>query len=232
MLTMEMEKILAEAAGQGWVLEPEAKRLVAMVGIEVPRYRWAREKEEAVAAAAVLGWPVVAKLVSPAALHKSDVGGVAVGIESEEALLAAWDRFAGFERFAGMLVEEMVAGGVELIVGAKNDAQFGPVILLGMGGVAVEIYRDTSIRMAPLGEGDVRSMVEGLAARRLIEGYRGSAPVDMESLTRMMLRFSELAMELEGRMESIDCNPVICTADRCVVADARIILAGGEEART
>ncbi|MBN1884415.1 MAG: acetate--CoA ligase family protein [Candidatus Krumholzibacteriota bacterium] len=226
MLTTEMEKILVAARKTGWVLEPEAKRLVAMIGIDVPRHRWARAEEEAVAAARVIGWPVVAKLVSPAAMHKSDVGGVVVGIPDEAALAAAWARFSAFERFEGMLVEEMVAGDVELIVGAKNDAQFGPVVLLGMGGVAVEIYRDTSIRMAPLREKDVSSMVEGLVARRLIEGYRGSPPVDMKALTRTMLLFSEFAMELAPWIDSIDLNPVMCAADRCVVADARIVLGG------
>ena len=114
--------------------------------------------------------------------------------------------------------------GVELIIGAKIDYQFGPVILLGIGGTGVEIYRDTSLRMAPLEERHVKTMVKELRAHQLLEGYRGSEPISMGEVIRMMIAFSDLAMELEGMIESIDLNPVMCSASRCVVADARIIL--------
>jgi hypothetical protein len=115
--------------------------------------------------------------------------------------------------------------GTELILGAKKDSQFGPVILLGLGGVGVEIYRDSSIRMAPLTGKDVRSMVSDLKARELIEGFRGSEPVNMEKLTETAVNFSTLALQLEEEIDSIDLNPVICNAEKCVIADARIILA-------
>ncbi len=119
---------------------------------------------------------------------------------------------------------ETVDAGVELIVGAKIDHQFGPVVLLGMGGIGVEIYKDSAIRMAPLAQRDVLSMVGALKARKLLEGYRGSRPIHMGELTRTLMVFSDLLMGLEDRIESIDLNPVICTPEKCVVADARIML--------
>jgi acyl-CoA synthetase (NDP forming) len=116
--------------------------------------------------------------------------------------------------------------GVELIVGAKIDYQFGPVILLGMGGTGVEIYKDAVLRMAPLQERDVSSMVKNLKAHPLLEGYRGSEPVDLNGLTHMMLAFSNLVMDLEEEIESMDLNPVMCSSKSCIIADARIMLQG------
>ena len=122
-----------------------------------------------------------------------------------------------------MLVEE-IHEGRELIVGAKSDFQFGPIVLLGSGGTAVEIFRDVVLGMAPLEEKDAASMVGRLKARPLLEGYRGTPPIDMGELTRLLVRFSRLAMEMEPFVESVDLNPVLCSSTRAVVADARIIL--------
>lgn len=223
MLRKEIKDILSASKELGWVLEPEAKRLFSLAGLDIPKFAWANELEEAIRFAKEVGYPVVAKVVSSKVLHKSDLGGVVVGIEGDVELRETFRRFSRFEGFAGMLVEEMLSG-VELIVGAKMDYQFGPVILLGLGGTGVEIYQDTSLRMAPLDQRDVNSMVKGLKARRLLEGYRGSEPVNLEELTRMLIAFSSLAMELEGLIESIDLNPVMCSSSKCVVADARILL--------
>jgi succinyl-CoA synthetase beta subunit len=223
MLTGENKDILATAKAQGWVLEPEAKRLLASVGIDVPRFQWTTCKEDAVSFARDIGYPVVAKVVSPLVIHKSDLDGVAVGIGNDTELENAFDRFSCLDGFTGMLVEEMLAG-VELIIGAKMDYQFGPVILLGIGGTGVEIYQDTSVRMAPLRERDVVSMLRGLKARDILAGYRGSEPVDRQKLTQLLMIFSDLVVELQETFESIDLNPVICTGKRCIVADARIML--------
>jgi hypothetical protein len=126
-----------------------------------------------------------------------------------------------------MLVEEMVLG-VELIVGAKLDVQFGPVILLGIGGTGVEIYRDVVLRMAPLEGSDVGPMIRGLRGHALLEGYRGSEPVHLGELERLLVNFSALVMDLQNVMESIDLNPVMCSSVGCFVADARIILKSHE----
>ncbi len=225
MLGPEQKAILESSRGAGWVLEPEAKRLLALAGLQVPRFRWVRTLEEARRSAAEIGYPVVAKVVSPEIVHKSDSGGVVAGIPGEAALTRSFERLSGLKGFDGLLVEEMLSG-LELIVGAKIDYQFGPVVLLGMGGTAVEIYRDTALRMAPLGRRDAESMMKALKARSLLDGYRGSEPVDPQALTRLLTRFSELVMELAEEIDSMDLNPVICSGERCVVADARIMLKG------
>jgi hypothetical protein len=165
----------------------------------------------------------VAKIVSAKVLHKSDIGGVVTGIDSETDLKEVFQHFSSFKGFAGILIEEMLSG-LELIVGAKSDYQFGPVILLGIGGTEAELYQDTSLRLAPLEEKDVIAMVKGLKAHQSLEGYRGKTPVNMNELTRLMLAFSGLVMKLESHIESIDMNPVMCFQNRCVVADARIML--------
>jgi acyl-CoA synthetase (NDP forming) len=165
----------------------------------------------------------VAKVVSPTVLHKLDAGGVVTGIQTEQALQAAFSRISRIDGFAGVLLEE-TAQGLELIVGAKVDAQFGPVILLGIGGTGVEIYQDVAIRMAPLAPDDVRSMVRSLKGRKLLEGYRGEEALNMDNLVRTLTVFSTLVVEMQELIESIDLNPVMCKASTCVIADARIIM--------
>jgi acyl-CoA synthetase (NDP forming) len=222
-LSAEIKDIISASQERGWVLEPDAKRVCSLAGLTVPRFTWATGIDEAVRFAQEIGYPVVAKLVSPHVLHKSDVGGVVVGIDSDEKLREAFHRFSEFGGFAGILVEEMLSG-IELIAGAKVDYQFGPMILLGMGGTGVEIYRDITMRMAPLKEKDVESMVMSLKAHQLLEGYRGSEPVNLKELTRMLVAFSDLVIEIEALIESIDLNPLLCSSRRCVIADARIML--------
>ena len=223
MLTREMRDILSASKDPGWVLEPEAKRLFALAGIDIPRFTWAARIEEAIRFADEIGYPVVCKVVSPKVIHKSDVGGVTVGVNSREKLSEIFYRFSRIDGFAGMLVEEMLEG-MELIVGAKVDYQFGPVILLGIGGTGVEIYQDVTLKMAPLDEPDIESMTRCLKAHRLLEGYRGSEPINLKELTVLLLSFSSLVMDLGDEIESIDLNPIICSSARCVIADARIML--------
>lgn len=223
MLTQEMEEILSASKRVGWVLEPQAKRLFSLAGIDVPRYVWARRIEDAIPFAEEIGYPVVAKIVSPEVVHKSEHNGVAVGIKDGKALRETFKRFSQLGGFNGVLVEEMLSG-IELIIGAKVDLQFGPVILFGIGGIWVEIYRDVILRMAPLQLKDVDSMVKCLKGHRILEGYRGADPVNLQELKRLLVTFSNLVMDLEKYMESIDLNPIICFSTRCVVADARIML--------
>jgi len=223
MLKTELEEILFASKEWGWVLEPQAKRLLSLAGLETTRFRWTHELEEALQFAKQIGYPVVAKVVSPEALHKSDVDGVVVGIADDDRLSGVFEDFKKIPGFIGVIVEEMVSG-TELIVGAKIDYQFGPVILLGIGGTGVEIYQDTTLRMAPLNQWDVDYMINGLKAGQLLKGYRGSEPVNLQALENLIKTFSALVMEIENSIESIDLNPVICNAERCVVADARMML--------
>ncbi len=218
-----MKEILSSAKGTGWILEPQAKRLLSLAGLEVSRYLFAATVAEAIRFAKKIGYPLVGKVVSPKVIHKSEKNGVELGIDSDRKLRETFHRFSKIEGFVGMLVEERVSG-VELIVGAKNDYQFGPVVLFGIGGVWVEIYRDVVLKMAPLSQRDIDSMVSCLKGRPLLEGYRGFSPVNLGELNKLLTTFSELVMDLEPQMESIDLNPVICSSERCIVSDARIIL--------
>jgi succinyl-CoA synthetase beta subunit len=223
MLAREVWDIISSSKATGWVLEPEAKRLFSFLGLDVPRFVCTKKVEEAIQFAEEIGYPVVGKVVSPKVVHKSEKNGVELGIENDKKLKEAFRRFSQIDGFAGMLVEEMISG-IELIVGAKVDDQFGPVVLLGIGGTGVEIYKDVSLRMAPLALKDVESMIRCLKAHSLLEGYRGSKPVNLEELNRLLKTFSDLVMDLQSLIESIDLNPVICSPSRCVVADARIML--------
>jgi hypothetical protein len=223
MLTQEMKDIISTSKEIGWVLEPQAKRLLSLAGLDVPRFVWTTKIDEALRFTEEIGYPVVGKIVSPKVIHKSERDGVEVGINSEEKLKETFNRFSLIEGFSGMVVEEMLSG-VELIVGAKIDFQFGPVILFGMGGVWVEIYRDVILKMAPLNRQDVDSMLRCLRARPLLEGYRGTKPVNLKELSRLLLTVSDLVGDLEKYIESIDLNPVICSSNKCIVADARIML--------
>jgi acetate---CoA ligase (ADP-forming) subunit beta len=225
MLNDEGKAIIGRSREIGWVLEPEAKRIFSLAGLPVPRFQWVRSGPEAAVAARGIGYPVAAKVVSPRIVHKSDAGGVVTNITDDATLETVVARFSQMDGFDGVIVEEMLRPGPELIVGASIDFQFGPVILLGIGGTSVEIYKDTAIRLAPLKERDIHSMIAELKAHVLLTGYRGAQPINMAELTAILVRFSELVMEMEEMIESIDLNPVICSGDRCTIADARIMLA-------
>ena len=223
MLDKQIKEILTLSIKNGWVLEPDAKRLLALSGMEVPKYFWAKTVDEALQFSQKVGYPAVAKVISPQTIHKSDVGGVVTGIADEKALTETFQRFKSIKGFSGMLVEETLSG-FELIVGAKKDHQFGPVVLLGIGGTGVEIYRDTMLRMVPLKSTDIESMISGLKAHQLLEGYRGAEPVNLQALKRLLALFSDLVIAVEDYFDSIDLNPVMCNSQKCVVADARIML--------
>jgi acetate---CoA ligase (ADP-forming) subunit beta len=223
MLDPAVEKILSDSRSRGWVLEPDAKLIMRQAGLTVPEYRFAGTIDAALQSARELGYPLAAKVVSPAVLHKTEVKGVALGIDKDQALQEVFARFSKMEAFAGVHLEKM-ASGVELIVGAKIDEHFGPVILMGLGGTGVEIYQDVAIRMAPLVPADVKSMLLSLKGRPLLEGFRGGEVVSQAKLTQTLINFSKLVVDLQAAIESIDLNPVLCSAEACVVADARIIL--------
>jgi acetate---CoA ligase (ADP-forming) subunit beta len=226
MLKTRIKTVMNASRARGWVSEPDAKNLLADAGLTVPRFTTVTDPGRIQSAAAEIGFPLAAKVVSTRILHKSDLGGVEIGITGPEALAAVFDKFRRLDGFESMLIEEMVSG-LELIIGAKIDDQFGPVVILGMGGTGVEIYQDISLRMAPVGADDVASMINCLKGCRLLSGYRGGVVVNRDELTRTLICFSEFVMAAEEMIESIDLNPVMCSAERCVVADARIITKAG-----
>lgn len=222
MLTPDIKSILDKSRQQGWVMEPQAKQILRQSGFDVPDSVCAQTLEEARAFAANKGFPVVAKGVSPQIIHKTEHGAVITAISDSASLEQAFQRLMKLPGAEGVLVESMVTG-TELIVGAKNDYQFGPVVLLGTGGVGVELYGDVAIRMAPVKETDVMSMVASLKGRALFDGFRGRPGINMELLSDLVVRFSRLAMDMETHVASMDLNPVICNMERCCIADARII---------
>ena len=218
-----IKKIIDKCKSFGWILEPYANELLKHYNINVPDYIFTNNVSDALDFAEKTGYPLVCKVVSPEIIHKSDVGGVIIGIDNNNSLENAFNNLIKLKGAIGVIVEKMV-NGLELIIGGKNDFQFGPVVITGMGGIGVEIYNDTAIRMAPLNEKDVDSMLKSLKFYRILKGYRGKEGINLEKLKNTLINFSKMLMDLEIYFESIDLNPVICSKENCYVADARIIL--------
>ena len=225
MLDKNSKEIIAKSKPLGWVLEPDAKAIMKLQGLDIPDFILTNSFEKADLFLKKSDCQVVAKAVSKKILHKTEHQAVVAGISSSNHLESEMTRLQKLDGCEIILVEQMLEG-IEIIVGAKIDFQFGPVVVFGIGGTSVEIYNDTAIRMAPLKPSDVSSMVESLKAKDLILGYRGRAGVNMETLTHLIVNFSYLIMELENDIDSVDLNPVICTQDQCVIVDARIMLKG------
>jgi acyl-CoA synthetase (NDP forming) len=183
--------------------------------------------------AKTVGFPAALKIRSPDVVHKSDVGGVRLGIQSEEEAARAFDQIGRAlreadpkARFEGVTVERMVAGGVETIIGMTRDPSFGPVVLFGLGGVSVELLRDVSLRVAPLTDKDGEEMLREIRGFPLLEGYRGSAPVNQASLRDILHRVSLLALD-NPEIGELDLNPVLAFPgnEPALVLDARLKLA-------
>jgi 3-hydroxypropionyl-CoA synthetase (ADP-forming) len=200
-------------------------------GFLVPRSEIARTADEAAALAARLGFPVALKILSPDILHKTDVGGVALGLGDDAAVREACARMmhsvaekAPSARIEGISVEEMVTGGVEVIIGLINDPQFGPAIMFGLGGIFAEILHDVSFRLLPLSEQDARSMIEEIKGRPILEGYRGQPSVSTALLVDLLLKASRLGVDLADGLEVVDLNPIVVWGDQHRVLDAKILL--------
>ena len=223
MLNDKTDSILNQGKRLGWVLEPDAKELMAHHGLDIPAFILTDAIQRAQEFLKSVQTPVVAKAVSKRIIHKTEFNAVVTHISDPDQLAAQMERLLELDGCRQVLVEEMIHG-IEVMIGAKNDYQFGPVIVFGIGGTSVEIYNDTAIRMAPLKASDVGSMVQSLKGKEILTGFRGAAGINMAALTDSMVKFSDLIMTLGDQFDSVDLNPVICTPDRCVVADARIIL--------
>ncbi|MEM1597548.1 MAG: acetate--CoA ligase family protein [Pyrobaculum sp.] len=222
-------KALAEARAK--LGEDEALELLRAYGIPVPEYAVAHDEEEAVKAAEQLGYPLVAKVISPQIIHKTDVGGVVLGIKNAEEVRAACRQIrevvkkVPYAELKGVLIQKMVPKGVELIVGTTYDEIFGHVILFGLGGIYTELYKDVSMRIAPLDEQDAWEMVREVKAYRLLTGFRGTPPRDVPAVVDILLKFSRLVQE-NPEIREADLNPVIALEEGkgAYVVDARFIL--------
>jgi acetate---CoA ligase (ADP-forming) len=217
-------------ASEKWLDSDSLAKIVRAYGIRTPAARPASNRGEAAVVAKSLGFPVVMKVRSPDAVHKTDVGGVKLGLRSEEEAARAFDeirialhRTKPSAQFEGVTLERMVTGGIEAIVGMTRDPLFGPVILFGLGGVAVELLRDVSVRVAPLTDRDADEMIRSIRGYPLLEGYRGSQPSNIASLLDLLHRVSHLATAHPEILE-LDLNPVLVFpgAANCIALDVRI----------
>ena len=216
-----------ELAGRnGQWSEARGLELLAAHGVPVVPWRLARSGDEAVAAARELGYPVVVKVVSPEILHKTDIGGVALGLGDDDGVREAFARVvaaAGDAHVDGALVAPMRGGGVELIVGVVRDPQWGPTLAVGLGGVWVHVADDTSLRVLPVGEADVREMLDELRGSALLKGARGSRAADLEQLVQTIVAFAQLAERLGPALASLEVNPLRVDGSTIEALDAVVV---------
>jgi acetate---CoA ligase (ADP-forming) len=227
--------IIAEArwAGRRALTELEAKELFAAYGLPVTAAKLAKTENDAAVLAKEIGFPVVLKIVSPDILHKSDAGGVKVNLRDEEAVRAAFrtimENAKDYKADAdihGILVAEMAPAGTEVICGSVNDPTFGPTVMLGLGGIFVEVLKDVTFRVAPVSEESVMAMFPEIRSFPILEGARGEKKRDQKALARVLSRLSQLVSDLEDEIAETDANPILLYEDGkgCRVVDARIIL--------
>ncbi len=226
------ERVIQEALKRGELqLGVEALEILEAYGIPVPPYRLVRTPEEAQEAAAAIGGRVVLKVVSPELTHKTDVGGVVLGVPPEEAGARAQEMLRRIAlrfpraRIRGILVQEELPPGRELILGMARDPQFGPLLMFGLGGIFVEVLRDVSFGIAPLSPGEAREMVEGIRGYPLLRGVRGQPGVDLEGVTEALERLSQLVVDFPQIVE-LDVNPLLAYPDGVMAVDLRLTLAG------
>jgi acetate---CoA ligase (ADP-forming) len=215
------------ATGARWLTAEESQRLLTYYGIPFAPARFVSTPEEVAAAGRELGGPLVLKAISPSLLHKSDAGGVRLGLSTDDVEAAATGmmrQIAGLgHELDGFQVQAMVTAGVEMLVGVVHDPLFGPVLACGAGGTTAELLKDIAVRITPLSDLDAREMVRSLKTFPLLDGFRGAAKADVAALEDVMLRVSAL---VEGHAEigELDCNPVMVTESGAVVVDARVRL--------
>jgi 3-hydroxypropionyl-CoA synthetase (ADP-forming) len=212
------------------ITEEASKSILKSYGVKVPPYALVTSPKQAVKAAKKIGYPLVMKIVSPQILHKTDVGGVKVGIDNDKDVKKTFNDM--YKRLSkkkgvevkGVLLEKMVPKGVELIVGLQVDPQFGPVIMVGLGGVMTEVFKDVAFRMLPITTADAKSMLDELKGSKILKGFRGSKPIDMDMLAKALVQIGKLGVDNAEYVNSIDFNPVVVYSKSYYVVDAKIIL--------
>jgi len=212
--------------------EVEAREVLKAYGLRIPESEVARSGEEAAEHAEKIGFPVVMKIVSPDILHKSDIGGVRIGIRDRQEATDAYDlmmlrvrRFMPEADLRGVLVQEMIQGGREVIIGSTRDPQFGPLVMFGLGGIYVEVLKDVSFRVAPVGERHARRMVDEIRSAALLRGARGEKGSDIEAIVNAVLVVSQLVTDFPEILE-MDINPLKVgeVGEGAVAVDARITI--------
>ena len=227
-----MNQIISTALNKGraQLNEVEAKQLLASVGVPVAQTKLATTADGAVSAAEEIGYPVVMKIVSPDIAHKSDVGGVVIGIENSDGVRSVFEEIsqsvankAPQAEIDGIAIQAMVPQGTEIIVGSTTDEQFGPVMMFGLGGVFVEILEDVAFRIVPLEPKDARDIVREIKGFPLLDGARGREKADIDSLETLILKVSNLVDE-NPEIAELDLNPIFAYSDGVVAVDAHVVL--------
>lgn len=220
----------ALAEGRTALTAPEGKVITDAYGIPTPAEGLAESVDEAVSLADRIGFPVAMKIVSPDILHKTDAGGVLIGLRSGAevrgaftAIVANARAYDAEARVLGVQVQQMVPAGTEVLIGTVTDPTFGKVVAFGLGGVLVEVLKDVTFRLAPASKDDALSMLDGIRAAEVLRGVRGGAAVDREALADLVVKVSQLAADFPEIAE-VDLNPVFASADGVMAADVRILL--------
>jgi acetyl coenzyme A synthetase (ADP forming)-like protein len=220
----------AKAAGRSALTAPEGKLVCDAYGITVPQEGLAAGAAEAQKLATAMGFPVVMKIVSPDILHKTEAGGVIVGVKSADEAAKAYDtiianakRYKADAQIMGVQVQQMIKGGQEVIIGAITDNSFGKLVAFGLGGVLVEVLKDITFRLAPATPADALSMLDGIQAAEMLKGVRGGDAVNREALAKLIVNVSELVSDFPEIAE-LDLNPVFASANGAIAADVRIVL--------
>jgi len=210
--------------------EVESKELLKKAGIPVVEAKLARSKKEAISISKEMGFPVVLKINSPDVVHKSDSGGVKLGLANATQVGKAYSEIISSIKQAypeaqiqGVSVQPMASPGVEVIVGISKDPQFGPVIMFGLGGILVEVLKDISFRIVPVTERDAREMIREIKGYPILEGYRGQKPASIPALEKLIVKVSQF-IEKNPQIKELDLNPIFAYPDKAVAVDARIIL--------
>ena len=221
---------VVKAAGRDSLTAPEGKLVCDAYGISVPQEGVAATAAEAQKLAAGMGFPVVMKIVSSDILHKTEAGGVIVGVKSAEEAAQAFDtilanakKYKADATIIGVQVQQMIKGGQEVIVGAITDDSFGKLVAFGLGGVLVEVLKDITFRLAPATPADARSMLDGIQAAEMLKGVRGGDPVNREALAKLIVTVSELVSDFP-EISELDLNPVFASKDGAIAADVRIVV--------
>jgi len=210
--------------------EIESKKLLEGAGINTVETRLASSQKEAIALSDQIGFPVVLKIASPDISHKSDAGGVRVGLKNKSEVRKAFGEIMTSARqiyptanIQGVSVQNMVRPGVEIIIGMTKDPQFGPVLMFGLGGIFVEVLKDVSFRIVPLTRRDASEMIKEIRGYPLLEGYRGQEPANIPFLENLLLEVSSFVGQTP-EIKELDLNPVFAHSDDAVVVDARVVL--------
>jgi acyl-CoA synthetase (NDP forming) len=210
--------------------EVEAKEIAKEAGIPVVEARLARTKTEAISLSKKTGFPVALKIVSPDVIHKSDSGGVELGLinatkvgEAYDKIISAIKKHYPKAKIQGVSVQKMARPGVEVIIGMTKDAQFGPVLMFGLGGILVEVLKDVAFRIVPLTKRDAHEMIKEIKGYPVLEGYRGHESADISFLEDLLLKVSDF-VDKNPDIKEIDLNPIFAYKNKAVAVDARIIL--------